>query len=71
MDTIFKKYKVFKVTTDLEEDYYVFSNDINQINEKLYEKYENQNPEKINLIYVGSTDDIYEAKKVGKQIVSL
>ena len=71
MGNIFKKYKVFKVSTDLEEDYYVFSNDINQINEKLYEKYQSKNPEKINLIYVGSTDDIYKAKKVGKQIISL
>jgi len=62
------KYKVFTVKTDIEEDYKVFSDDIEEVKKWVIDKYKDDNPEKLSIKFIYSTDDIENARDMGKEI---
>jgi len=62
------KYKIFTVKTDIEEDYMVFSDDIEKVKKWVVDKYKNDNPKKLAIEFRLSTDDIENAREMGKEI---
>lgn len=64
-----KKYKIFKVITDLEEEYNIFSDDIEKAKTWVKNKYNDRNPKKLSIKYFYSTDNIDKAKEMAKQVI--
>ena len=62
------KYKIFTVKTDIEEDYMVFSDDIEKVKKWVVDKYKDDNPDKMAIEFRYSTDDIEKARDLGKEI---
>ena len=62
------KYKVFMVKTDIEKNYMVFSDDIEKVKKWVVDKYKDNEPKKLAIEFRLSTDNIENAREMGKEI---
>ncbi|MFW6015971.1 MAG: hypothetical protein ACOCRK_06000, partial [bacterium] len=63
-----KKYKIFEVITDIEDNYYIFAESTDKAKEWVKKKYENQRLEKLLIRYTYSTDNLKKAKEMAEQV---